>query len=86
MVVCCLEFNDVMQWSKEKIKEMYDILQIPHDCSDTNFDLIKKPARRITTKAEYDKQLFHQCNKCLEVKPLAQFNKNKAIGCSSINF
>lgn len=81
VVVCCLEFNDVMQWTKEKIREMYDTLQVPHDCSDTNFDLIKKPRRRMTAWAKYDKQLFHQCNKCLEVKPLAQFNKNRAIGC-----
>lgn len=81
VVVCCLEFNDVMQWTKEKIKEIYDILRVPHDNSDTNFDLIKKLPRKISTPAEYDKNIFHQCNKCLEVKPLGQFNKNKATGC-----
>ena len=39
VVVCCLEFNDAMQWTNEKVKEMYDILQVPHDCSGTNFEV-----------------------------------------------
>jgi hypothetical protein len=30
---------------------------------------------------EYDKDLYHQCNKCEEVKLLDQFNKNRGIGC-----
>lgn len=80
VVVCCLEFNDAKQWSKEKVKEMYDILQITHDYADTDFSLKKKIPNQFV-KAEYDTKLYHQCNKCFEVKPLNQFNKNKGIGC-----
>ncbi len=80
VVVCCLEFNDVMQWSKEKIKEMYEILQYPHDCSGTNFALERKKTIRCKRET-YDATLFYQCNKCMTIKPLNQFNKNKAVGC-----
>lgn len=81
VVVCCLEFNDVCQWSTEKVKEMYDILQNTYDFSDTKFDLVRKPPKINVRTIEYDEELYHQCNKCLNIKPLNQFNKNKAIGC-----
>jgi hypothetical protein len=80
VVICCLEFNDAMQWTKGKIDEMYEILQQVHDCSDIDFCLNRKP-QTIIQREQYDKSLFHQCNKCMEIKPHNQFNKNKSIGC-----
>jgi hypothetical protein len=82
IVLCALEFNDVILWSREKIIEMLKILKKDHDLSDTDFTLRRnKPVK--FEKAEYDEYLFHQCNKCFEVKSLDQFNKNKSIGCKS---
>lgn len=75
VVVCCLEFNDTKQWSKEKVKEMYDILQSPHDCSNIDFSFSRKTSKLFIRK-EFDKKEFHQCRKCMEVRPLNQFNKN----------
>jgi hypothetical protein len=78
VVVCCLEFNDKQQWSKEKVKEMYNILQSPHDCSTIDFSLKRKRnSRNLVIRKEFDKNHFHQCRKCMEVKPLNQFYKNK---------
>ena len=82
IVLCALEFNDVIQWSREKIIEMLKILKENHDLSDTDFTLVRnKPVK--FEKTEYDESLFHQCNKCFEVKTLDQFNKIRSSGCKS---
>lgn len=82
IVLCCLEFNDVIQWSRSKFNEMMNILKEEHDLSDTDFTFERR-ARKEFDKLIYDKEKFHQCNKCFEVKPLEQFNINKSIGCKS---
>jgi hypothetical protein len=80
VVLCCLEFNDVIQWNKDKVKDMYEILQQTHDLSGTDFSPERKKTIRLKREA-FDEAVFYQCHKCMAIKPLAQFNKNKAIGC-----
>lgn len=82
IVLSCLEFNDIVQWSKDKITEMIDILKEHRDLSTTDFSFKKKLPIEYN-KLEFDKLMYHQCNKCCEIKSLDQFNKNKSIGCKS---
>lgn len=80
VVLCALEFNDTIQWSKEKVIEMIKLLQDDHDFTETDFTFTKKQPVKFQ-RAVYDKAIYHQCNKCFEVKLLNQFNKNKSTGC-----
>jgi len=81
VVLCCLEFNDAIQWSKDKFVDMFTILNTQqYNVSEVHFTY-KKRVPNTHMQQEYDKANYYQCNKCLTVKPLQQFNKNKSIGC-----
>lgn len=81
IVLCCLEFNNKVQWSKEKIKEMISILNQPHQVIEINLDKQKSKIYKKTIKTNINGFDYYNCTHCNKVKLKNEFNKKIQNGC-----
>lgn len=82
IALCCIEFNCSSQWSKEKIKEMLNILSQNITVNNIKFDLDEKKVKCNKIKETIIDGIKHyNCNKCNTIKKITDFNKAIHNGC-----
>jgi len=76
IVLCCKEFNDRCQWTREKIIELIDIKEKNVDTNFVSFELHKNEGKRRRIKQtmilENGIQKY-KCNNCNIIKPMCEF-------------
>lgn len=85
IVLCCLEFNSRVQWSKFKVYEMLSILDSNIKENYVDFELPlkehKKRGKVKNTKKEIEGIMHCMCNHCKGFKPLTEFYTHPDQGC-----
>lgn len=81
VVLCCLEFNHSVQWSLDKMIELFAIKDIESDdYLEINFDLEKKPKTWNKAKRETIDGVPHkECPMCKTLKPPTEYTQGTRI-------
>ncbi len=83
IVLCCLEFNTIIQWSPEKVDEMVEIVNknIKENHVDFNFKFTKKSVDEGFEEEHIDDEIFYRCKDCDHQYPIFKLYKLHKKGC-----